>query len=67
LFNVAQLLRDFMRAFVQQQQDAAEHDAWFRQQVKVGIESANAGRLVHSNEVEASFSVRGKTPIEGPF
>lgn len=26
----AQLLRDFMREFVQQQQEAAEHDAWFR-------------------------------------
>ena len=54
----AQLLRDFMRDFVRQQQDAAEHDAWFRHQVQAGLDSANAGRLVPSEEVEAEFSAR---------
>lgn len=49
----AQLLRDFMREFVQRQQDAAEHDAWFRRQVQAGIESANAGDLISSEDVEA--------------
>lgn len=49
----AQLLRDFMRDFVQQQQEAAAHDAWFRQQVQIGLDSANAGRLVSAEEVEA--------------
>jgi predicted transcriptional regulator len=53
----AQLLRDFMRAYVQQQEDA-EHDAWFRRQVQIGLDSANAGRLVPSAEVEAKFSAR---------
>ena len=41
----AQLLRDFMRSFVQQQTQAAEHDAWFREQVQTGIDAANAGEL----------------------
>ncbi len=54
----AQLLRDFMRDFVRQQQEAAEHDAWFRQQVQVGLDSANAGRLVPSDEVEQKFAAR---------
>lgn len=54
----AQLLRDFMREFVQQQRDAAEHDAWFQRQVQAGLDSANAGRLVHSAEVEAKFAAR---------
>lgn len=49
----AQLLRDFMREFVQRQQDMAEHDAWFRQQVQKGIDSANAGDLIPADEVEA--------------
>ena len=49
----AQLLRDFMREFVQQQRDAAEHDAWFRQQVQAGLDSANTGDLMTSEEVEA--------------
>lgn len=54
----AQLLRDFMRDFVQQQQDAAEHDAWFRRQVQTGLDSANAGRLVSAEDVEAEFATR---------
>lgn len=54
----AQLLRDFMRDFVRQQQEAAEHDTWFRRQVQVGLDSANAGRLVAAEEVEAEFATR---------
>jgi len=49
----AQLLRDFMRDFVRQQQEAAEHDTWFRRQVQVGLDEANAGDLVSADEVEA--------------
>ncbi|MCL4408744.1 CopG family ribbon-helix-helix protein [Aliidiomarina haloalkalitolerans] len=54
----AQLLRDFMREFVQQQEEAAEHDAWFRRQVQIGLNSANAGNLVSAAEVEAKFAAR---------
>ncbi|QCI64127.1 CopG family ribbon-helix-helix protein [Phreatobacter stygius] len=54
----AQLLRDFMRDFVRQQQDAAEHDAWFRRQVQAGLDSAAAGRLVANEDVEAEFASR---------
>jgi len=57
----AQLLRDFMREFVQQQQEAAEHDAWFRHQVQVGLDSANSGNLVPAAEVEAKFAARRAT------
>jgi len=49
----AQLLRDFMREFVQRQRDAAAHDAWFRQQVQIGIDEVNAGKFFTSEEVEA--------------
>ena len=54
----AQLLRDFMREFVQKQQEVAEHDAWFRRQVQAGLDSADAGRLVPAIEVEARFAAR---------
>ena len=54
--NAAQLLRDFMRDFVQQQHKAAEHDAWFRRQVQIGLDSANAGNLIPSAEVEAMIA-----------
>ncbi len=57
----AQLLRDFMRDFVRQQQEAAEHDAWFRRQVKIGLDSANAGNLIPAAEVEARFATKRAT------
>lgn len=49
----AQLLRDFMRDFVRQQQDAAEHDLWFRQQVQQGLEAAAADDVISAEDVEA--------------
>ncbi len=51
--SAAQLLRDFMRDFVRQQEDAAAHDAWFRRQVQIGLDSANAGDVIPAAEVEA--------------
>jgi predicted transcriptional regulator len=52
----AQLLRRFMREYVKTQQD--EYDAWFRKQVQVGLDSANAGHLIPAEEVEAKFTKR---------
>jgi predicted transcriptional regulator len=49
----AQLLRDYMRDFVRQQQETAEHDAWFRREVQAGIDAANAGDVIPADEVEA--------------
>lgn len=49
----AQLLRDFMRDFVKQQQEATEHDAWFRREVQIGLDAANAGDVVSAEKVEA--------------
>ncbi|MEB0140562.1 MULTISPECIES: hypothetical protein [unclassified Undibacterium] len=55
--TAAQLLRDFMRDFVKQQK-AAEHDIWFRHQVQIGLDSANAGNLLPAAEVEAKFAAK---------
>lgn len=49
----AQLLRDFMRDYVRQEEESAAHDAWFRRQVQIGLDSANAADLVSAAEVEA--------------
>jgi predicted transcriptional regulator len=54
----AQLLRDFMRDYVKQQQEAAEYDAWLRVKVERSRASANAGNLVPATEVEAKFAAR---------
>ena len=54
----AQLLRDFMRDFVKQQQEAASYDAWFQQQVQIGLDQANAGNLISHEDVEAKFAAK---------
>lgn len=54
----AQLLRGYMRDFVRQQRATAEHDAWFRRQVQIGLDSANAGNLIPAAEVEAKFAAK---------
>lgn len=57
----AQLLRDFMHEFVQQQETQVEeagYDAWFRQQVQSAIDSANARNLIPAADVEAHFAAR---------
>ena len=50
-----QLLRDFMRDFVKQQQEAASYDAWYQKQVQIGLDEANAGQLVPQEEVKSRF------------
>lgn len=54
----AQLLRGFMRDYVKGQKEQAEYDAWFRRQVQVGLDSANAGNLIPDSEVESKFAKR---------
>jgi predicted transcriptional regulator len=49
----AQLLRDFMREFVGRQREAVAHDVWFGQQVQAGLDAANTGDLISSEELEA--------------
>lgn len=51
--TAAQLLRDYMRDFVRRRHEAAAHDAWFRGEVKRGIEAADAGEVVSAEDVEA--------------
>ncbi|AQX31536.1 CopG family ribbon-helix-helix protein [Bartonella schoenbuchensis] len=52
----AQLLRDYMRDIVKEQKEKEEKSAynlWFREQVQFGINSANAGHIISSEEIEA--------------
>jgi predicted transcriptional regulator len=49
----AQLLRDYMRDIVGRQKEAEEYNNWFRQQVQIGLDAANAGDLISAQEVEA--------------
>ncbi len=51
--SAAQLLRDFMSDFVKQQQEAPGRDSWFRREVQIGLDAADAGDLVSEEDVEA--------------
>lgn len=51
--TAAQLLRDFMRAYVREQRAAGEHDGWFRKEVSDGLAAAAGGDTLSSEEVEA--------------
>lgn len=42
----AQLLRAFMRDYVRTQKQVPDHDTWFREQVRLDVQVANAGDLL---------------------
>jgi predicted transcriptional regulator len=42
-----------------------EYEQWFRRQVQIGIDAADAGELIPGEEVEAEFAVlRAASPID---
>ena len=43
---------------MRRQAEVEEHDAWFREQVRIGLDSANAGKLISYEETEARFAAR---------
>ena len=54
----AQLLRDFKRNYVAQQQEAQDYDAWLVAKVEQSRASAEAGNLIPAADVEARFAAR---------
>jgi predicted transcriptional regulator len=56
--SAEQILREFMRDYIDDQQDHTSYDTWFRQQVEIGLAAANAGQLIPAEEVEAEFAAR---------
>ncbi|HJU16985.1 MAG TPA: antitoxin of toxin-antitoxin stability system [Stellaceae bacterium] len=53
----SQLVREFMRDFVKQQQKVREHDAWFRAEVEESMREADdpAVTLIPHEKVSASW------------
>jgi len=50
------LLREFMQDYIEVQRTDAEYEQWFRRQVQIGIDAADAGELIPSEEVESEFA-----------
>ena len=56
--TTSQLVRDFMRDYVEERADRTEHDAWHRKKVETGRTAAKEGPVKASVEVERHFSGR---------
>lgn len=50
------LLREFMQDYIETQRTDAEYEQWFRCQVQIGIDAADAGELIPAEEVETEFA-----------
>ena len=60
----AQLLRDFMRDFVKQQQETALHDAWFRSQVQAGLDFSQCRALDASRRSGSGICRTGESDAQ---
>ena len=45
-----------MRHFVENQSTDSEYEQWFRRQVQIGIEAADAGEVIPAEEIEEEFA-----------
>ncbi|MAN75692.1 MAG: hypothetical protein CML24_00470 [Rhizobiales bacterium] len=54
--TAAQLMREFIRDSITKEQEEAEYDAWFKAQVQVGLDEADAGLGIPHEEVKAHFA-----------
>ena len=56
----SQIVRDFMREFVQRQRDARDYEEFLRAKVEQARTSMRAGKGISNDEVEAEFAARRK-------
>lgn len=55
--SIEELLPGLVREFVDSDSDT-EYNAWFREQVQIGIDEIASGQFVSGEEVEAEFATR---------
>ena len=48
----AQLVRDFMRGYVQEARERADYEEWFKAQVEAGMRDIQEGRVFSAAEVD---------------
>ncbi|PFH09414.1 hypothetical protein BCF11_1809 [Collimonas sp. PA-H2] len=60
----SQIVREFMREFVQRQTEAREYDAFLLRKVEAARTDMQAGRSSSNDEVEAEFA-RRRTELPG--
>jgi predicted transcriptional regulator len=50
------LLREFMQDYIVTQRTDSEYDQWFHRQVQIGLDEADAGEVISSEEIETEFA-----------
>lgn len=54
----AQLIRDFMRDYVQTTREKAEYEEWFKAKVAAGLHAIEQGRVLSGAEVKERAKLR---------
>ena len=54
----AQLIRDFMREYVQTAREKAEYEEWFKAKVEAGLKAIQEGRILSNDEVHERSRLR---------
>ncbi len=54
----AQLIRDFMREYVQAAREKAEYEEWFKAKVEAGLKAIQEGRVLSNAEVRERSRLR---------
>jgi predicted transcriptional regulator len=54
----AQLVRDFMRDYVQTAREKAEYEEWFKAKVEAGLKAIQEGRILSNDEVHERSKLR---------
>lgn len=54
----AQLVREFMRTYIEEARNKQEYEDWFRAMVEAGMEDVRAGRVISGEDVEKHFATR---------
>ncbi|GGD49748.1 hypothetical protein SAMN06296058_1764 [Pseudoxanthomonas indica] len=62
----SQVMRELMRGFIEQQQQAREYDEFVRKAVEAGRASMRAGKGIPNEEIEAEFAaLRAQVEAKG--
>lgn len=60
----AQLVRDFMRDYVQITREKAEYEEWFTAKVEAGLQAVQDGRVLSNDDVRERSRLRRERLIE---
>ncbi|GHV53258.1 hypothetical protein FACS1894206_03590 [Deltaproteobacteria bacterium] len=61
----AQIIRDFMRDYIQAAREKAEYEQWFKAKVEAGLQAIREGRILSHEEVKERAALRREKILSG--